>query len=244
MKTMRFFAHHKCATKWLGLVLEKISKELKVQYFYTHYSDRFPALDEGIQLYGNSHYDKIPFSMRSGIHIFRNPLDLLVSSYYSHLNSHSLEDWPELEIHRKLLKACDKKNGIYADWIFLERNDFYDGAFPPLYSIRSWKFDDSNFLNIRMESLVEKPVKTFSELLDVFGYQLSQNILESIVSEYSFKNLSKGREMGEEDPSSHYRKGVSGDWQNHLDLDQIRLMRLMYRDILERFYAETLCQKK
>jgi lipopolysaccharide transport system ATP-binding protein len=34
------------------------------------------------------------------------------------------------------------------------------------------------------------------------------------VNDNSFKNRA-GRKPGEEDVTSHYRKGVSGDWQNH-----------------------------
>jgi hypothetical protein len=30
----------------------------------------------------------------------------------------------------------------------------------------------------------------------------------------SFERLSLGRERGEEDPSSFFRKGVAGDWRN------------------------------
>jgi hypothetical protein len=30
----------------------------------------------------------------------------------------------------------------------------------------------------------------------------------------SFERLSKGRERGQEDPSSFFRKGVAGDWRS------------------------------
>jgi hypothetical protein len=32
-----------------------------------------------------------------------------------------------------------------------------------------------------------------------------------------FQALSKGREAGQEDSSSHFRKGIIGDWKNYLD---------------------------
>ena len=36
------------------------------------------------------------------------------------------------------------------------------------------------------------------------------------IYEQRFSEMARGRAQGIEDASSHYRKGVSGDWANHL----------------------------
>jgi hypothetical protein len=41
--------------------------------------------------------------------------------------------------------------------------------------------------------------------------------VESCVSSASFSKLSRGRQRGQEDPSSFYRKGVAGDWKYLFD---------------------------
>jgi hypothetical protein len=38
--------------------------------------------------------------------------------------------------------------------------------------------------------------------------------VKQCVSSASFERLSRGRQRGEEDPSSFFRKGIAGDWQN------------------------------
>jgi hypothetical protein len=36
-----------------------------------------------------------------------------------------------------------------------------------------------------------------------------------VLERRSYRRLSGGRAKGQEDPSSHYRKGQAGDWRNH-----------------------------
>jgi hypothetical protein len=43
-----------------------------------------------------------------------------------------------------------------------------------------------------------------------------------------------GRKIGEEDEKSHYRKGIAGDWRNHLTDDHVKLFRKCHGDLVER----------
>ncbi len=56
--------------------------------------------------------------------------------------------------------------------------------------------------------------------------------LLGIVYKHEFSKLAGGRNLGEEDVKSHYRKGVSGDWKNHLKEEHIKLFKEKHNDLL------------
>ncbi|MDZ7673816.1 MAG: sulfotransferase domain-containing protein [Acidimicrobiales bacterium] len=49
---------------------------------------------------------------------------------------------------------------------------------------------------------------------------------------------SRWRPPGEEDVTSHLRKGVAGDWVNHFDAEHIEYFKAHYGDLLQ-FHYET-----
>ncbi|MFP4522113.1 MAG: sulfotransferase domain-containing protein [Fibrobacterota bacterium] len=69
---------------------------------------------------------------------------------------------------------------------------------------------------LRYEDMQEKPESTVKGLFDFLKVDSSDKIVEKCISENAFSKLSGGRGKGEEDRSSFYRKGISGDWKNHL----------------------------
>jgi len=73
----------------------------------------------------------------------------------------------------------------------------------------------SNYAEVRYEDLLERPHEEVRRLVGFLGADTGEKAVERAVSSASFEKLSKGRERGQEDTSSFYRKGVSGDWKNH-----------------------------
>lgn len=67
------------------------------------------------------------------------------------------------------------------------------------------------------EELVADPLARTGELLEFLGMEASDQEALQCVENASFKMLSGGREPGEADERSFYRKGVVGDWKNHFD---------------------------
>jgi hypothetical protein len=55
---------------------------------------------------------------------------------------------------------------------------------------------------------------------------------------FSFQRLAGGRRPGEEDPASHYRRGVAGDWRNHLTPRHLVAFRERFGDLPERLGYE------
>jgi hypothetical protein len=64
-------------------------------------------------------------------------------------------------------------------------------------------------------------------------HRLSSTYVSSALERFAFSKLAGGRERGEEDPTHHYRRGVSGDWRNHLTDAHLAEFRRRYDGLVE-----------
>jgi hypothetical protein len=94
----------------------------------------------------------------------------------------------------------------------------------------------------------QSEVHSFSSLLDVALYRARARyrrlprihqpsaipgwVLLSFVYENRFSKLAAGRKSGQEDVTSHYRKGKSGDWKNHFNDAHKAFFKEHYNDLL------------
>lgn len=70
------------------------------------------------------------------------------------------------------------------------------------------------YTEVRYEHLLERPHEEAARLFEFLGVDAGERIVERAVSSASFEKLAQGRERGQEDVTSFYRKGVAGDWKN------------------------------
>jgi hypothetical protein len=201
--------------------------------------------------------------------VIRDPRDIVVSAYFSHLHSHPTVEWPELTLHRQKLQHLSEKEGLLLEMEFRQQ-EFQD--------LRGWDYAQPNILEIKMETLIQAPYQTLVEVftfldilqpdrhplrtsikhvLQLLCYKLHLPkqrvmawlyrpqpylILEQllvILYHNRFSIKANGRKPGEEDVQSHYRKGVSGDWCNHFDEDHKRYFKTHYNDVLLKLGYET-----
>ncbi|MBX3316043.1 MAG: sulfotransferase domain-containing protein [Phycisphaeraceae bacterium] len=74
-------------------------------------------------------------------------------------------------------------------------------------------------LTVKYEQLLTSPFETAEAVLRFIGADPAH--AEQCVESASFRMLSGGRNTGQEDPTSFFRKGVAGDWQSWLTNEQI-----------------------
>lgn len=74
---------------------------------------------------------------------------------------------------------------------------------------------------IRYEELLADPQRHTTGLLEFLGVDASDGIAARCAEAASFESLT-GRSRGQANNSSHYRKGVAGDWKRSLDAESLK----------------------
>lgn len=148
---LAFFGHHKCASKWivrilcqicdyLGLKCKTVSQPSLYRYDIQKFVEDDP-IDCLMDM--NADYEYLNrLENYVGFHVIRDPRDICVSSYYSHMLSHPTDQWRKLEEHRKLLQSVSKDEGLLLEFECLRY---------PMECLRKWPYTLPNVLELKME---------------------------------------------------------------------------------------------
>jgi hypothetical protein len=275
-----FFGHHKAATSWIVKILSDLGhlNGYRVATVDTTADLRHALASDPQQLrrafiaFRNADPTELPaLQPLRGFHIIRDPRDIAVSSYFSHLHSHPTDNWPELAEHKQRLSRLDLNDGLLCDMEFCRDLPTRGQNIEPYRCMAEWDYTRSDVLEIRYEDLINSPYETvigafaFLNLLapDELGAASLARHLRQIVARrllpatrarfprlYSWNVLAavydnryetkaSGRKQGTEDPQSHYRKGVAGDWRNYFQTQHHQRFQELYGDILVRLAYET-----
>jgi len=238
---LAYYGHHKCGSDWIHRVIKDVAEIAGLSVYRTHYSRAFEGeiLDYRRQhpfdflSFTNANYVFIRSLPTLGFHVVRDPRDLIVSAYFSHLNSHPDENWPELRLWRRYLRSISKEEGLmgeieYMGWVF--------------HKLLMWKYGERpSILEFRFEDMIRDPLSMFTQAFEHMGImpaQVSREALPPIIEKNSFQNLSGGRAPGSEDALHHYRRGVAGDWRNHFTREHIAYFKTLYNPLLLRLGYE------
>lgn len=250
-----YYSHHKCATGWTNSIVREICLYTGHSHCTFHGSGdytSFRGLDVLVREKGtdflaftNARISEVGgLPPHRGFHVVRDPRDIIVSAYHSHLYTHGTDRWKELQSHRQNLQSLSKEEGLLKELHFSKQN---------LISMWEWDYDQEHILEIKMEELTGNPTKSFrhilshlglpvqsvgsvqwivqrlSRILHALNYRSGDHVSSSIRKEvclhpsvfkrimaYHRFNKVKKRDLKRRDgEKSHYRKGKSGDWRNH-----------------------------
>ncbi|MGD9656851.1 MAG: hypothetical protein AB7U61_04285 [Methylocystis sp.] len=248
-KKLVLFTHHKCASSWLTSIIVDICLNNNLKYIAIPWGRRCQNSGYTIEKVLNSDNDIVialnadyfsiqdPLSANMQcIHVIRNPLSVIVSAYYSHLRTHPVDGWDSLVEQRRVLSQVDKDIGMALTLAFLESSHFQPETNGPLHDLRSWAYDDSRIVTLRMEDITSSTADFFATLSRT---EVLKNALMPDPGRFSFAAIT-GRQQGATDLSSHYRCGSSDEWRDALPRGVILYMLHHYRDLLLRFYPEAL----
>jgi hypothetical protein len=165
-----FFGHHKCATQWIKAILADICVTTHLRMFEVSRVKEWDFADlralvhcfqPDVLVYSNAEIGQVRLlPPLRGFHVIRDPRDLIVSAYFSHLHSHSLATWPGLGEHRRRLQAADTSDGLLLEMEFSRR---------VLDDIAGWDYAQPNVLELRMEDMIASPVEHFVTIAEHLG---------------------------------------------------------------------------
>ncbi|WP_298262431.1 sulfotransferase domain-containing protein [uncultured Lutibacter sp.] len=270
--TYFYFGIHKAASTWLIQILYDLSDLLNINHKHYHSAKMFNHnIENEIAInnldffsYTNAEYNSVKKLNRSfkGFHVIRDPRDIVVSSYFSHLKTHSDYMWPELNEYRAELKSLNFEEGIQATMRHLD-DMMIDGEPVKIFdSLNNWNYDNENIFETRFEDLTKNPyiflpkififlglldkrstlphTLTKKEILNELIFNINSNkkrdlnfgLLMSLIYKHDFYFKTKGRFKGELNENSHYRKGEVGDWQNYFTKKNINYFKDNYGELL------------
>lgn len=229
-----YFGHHKCATAWINAIVSKCCEIIGLNHIYIHSPRQFDMdlnsfIDKNkIDFFSYANADFGYVQSLDGLkafHVVRDPRDITVSAYFSHLYSHPTSEWPKLVDHREKLSKVSKEEGLFIEMEFLKE---------VFWHLRTWDYAQPVVLEIKMEELTGYPYEKFVEIFDFLGLLKSITLekLLAVVYRHRFSALSEGRKKGDEDEKSHFRKGTSGDWENHFCESHKEYFKEKHNDLL------------
>jgi Sulfotransferase domain len=242
-----YFGHHKCASDWVRRILSELCVLLGLRIFHTHWPLRLPLGFEARDPFrerirssraycANGDFDfliatnadrKLVCALEErrfrAFHLIRDPRDIIVSGYFSHLWSHRVhpDENPWLLDHRSQLSALSQEEGILRE---LEYAATY------LERLSQWDYHHPTTYEIRFESLTTDPKAEMRRALAFCGIltgstappegvfrtvRCSEQAYAAVMDRNSFERLSGGRTPGVRDQHSHFRSGVGGDFRNY-----------------------------
>ena len=270
-----FFGHHKCGTSWFTQILWHLSADLGLKFRGFNSPEQFEEIGlaefvkkEGIDWLSlrNASWENVKkLPNFRGFHVVRDPRDIVVSGYFSHLKTHQLSCDSIIQAREKLVNL-PKEDGLIA-----EMEGISGGI---LDQISEWNYGErEEILELKMEEIAADPATKFREIFQHLGYfdgsyelsvgnqlshllnrlyrrskgasfvrfpqnQISSSLLDKQLEKSSFQRLSKGRKQGEVDEKSHYRSGKHGDWRNHFTPRVLAEFRERFGDLVVRLGYE------
>ena len=225
-KLIVHFCYHRVGTLWFQMILKHIAKQFGWKFQNCEQSQ----LNSDTDIFINDH-SEVDFSQLPpyvGSHIIRDPRDMIVSGYFYHLWCD--EQWCQSKkekygnrSYQEVLNSVSKEEGIVLEMKL---------AHSQIMNMSNWNYDNPNLIEVKLEDLSSNSLGLFTKIFQKYGFsddRIGKGL--SIVDRFAFEKLT-GRQKGQEDRKSHFRKGVAGDWKNNFTAEHKKIFKEMFPETL------------
>ncbi len=228
--TFRFVGtHHKVMTTYFSAVLQLLGFGLG-QRFAKNYTTP-PDSRAELVLAMHSRLDLPALAPYRGVHIMRDPRDMIVSGYHYHKWTH--EAWARRPdengvSYQQKLNSVDKDTGLFLQ---IDHFIFFHRA-----TMENWNMDDPDILEVAYEDLMgEERDQLYHRMFAHLGLEGRDLALAVDLMRLFEAGNRRGRKAGEVAEKSHLRSGRSGQWKTELNSDHIAYIERELGPVLRKF---------
>ncbi|TMV07010.1 sulfotransferase domain-containing protein [Ruegeria sediminis] len=221
--------HHKAMTTYFKPVLRILSFGLGTRF--EEISKEIPQPETRVFLSMHSRTPLSEIGPYRGVHVMRDPRDVIVSSYYYHLWTNEL--WAHVPDENGLsyqdkLRSVDKKDGLFMTirhFIYFNRE-----------TLENWNLDDPDILEVSYDALMgENRDKQYSEIFTFLGLtDRAHELGVRLMRLFEAGNRSKVP-AGRTNERAHIRSGRSGQWKDELEPEHVAFIEREFGHILDKF---------
>jgi len=223
--------HHKSMTTYFNAVL-RLFTFANATRFEKINGRKLPAPDTRIFLSNHSKFDLGAVRPYRGIHLMRDPRDMIVSGYHYH--KWTYEFWARRPdengvSYQQKLNSRDRSAGLFMEidhFIFMYRE-----------LLERWNMDDPDILEIRYEALMgEEREALYEEIFRFFGYEGERlSIGVDLMRLFEAKRRT-GRDKDAATPKhQHIRSGRSEQWRKELSDAHLDYIEAQLGQVLRKF---------
>lgn len=221
--------HHKVMTTYFNAVLKLLGFGLKLPYQRVHIEHPSPAVRMVLSMHGKLNLPRLrPYR---GVHIMRDPRDMIVSGYHYHKWTH--EEW----VHRpddQGVSYQQKLNRVENhDGLFMEIDHF---IFFYRETLENWDMNDPDILEVSYDDLMGDQRNTvYDDIFKHLGFKNADlNLAGDLMRLFEAKSRT-GRTSDGIAAQSHVRSGKSGQWKAELSANHIAYIERELGPVLRKF---------
>jgi len=166
-------------------------------------------------------FDRI-FPQAKYIYVIRDVRDIIVSGWFFNLNinaEYTTKHYTNIDGYAR--KVC-------SSW-----------RHQVTQSLSRRQILGDRFCSLQYEELWRQPAETSERLFRFMGADASRESVLHAIDSNQFNEYTGGRKPGNENRHSFYRKGIIGDWKNHLSNETAAMVELECGALLQQLGYET-----